>query len=177
MSCNLTKGRKIACKDAIGGIDKLYFLNFSEFKYTEVDGVITLIQTNLETPTIVTAYEYIVRDSVSKLAQNVQSSRDNGTTFVEQIITAQLQVMTQADNQELMLLAYGRPVVIVQDRRGKCWLAGKIRGCDVSAIAADTGAAMGDLNGYTITINGMENAFAQEVSSAAMEAMTVVVAA
>lgn len=176
MACNLTLGRKIACKDALGGIDKLYFLNFQEFDFAETANVITgmLEDDGLTAPT---AYEYLVRDSVSNLAQNVQSSRDNGTTWVEQIITAQLQVMSQADNEELMLLAYGRPVIIVKDRQGKYWLAGKIRGCDVSAIAATTGAAMGDLNGYTLTINGMENKFAQEVASAVIDTFTVVVGA
>jgi hypothetical protein len=175
MACELTLGRKVPCKDAIGGIDKLFFLNYQEYMITEAAGVVSVINES-DGVTPATAYEYQVRDSVSGLTHNINSSRDNGTTWIEQVITAQLQVVTAADNEELMLLIYGRPLVIVQDKLGKFWLAGKLRGCDVTGGNSTTGAAMGDLNGYSLTVTGMENKFAPEVSAAAMALLTIVTA-
>jgi hypothetical protein len=176
MDCELTLGRKVPCKDAIGGIDKLFFLNYQEYDITEAGGVVSEIN-EADGVTPATAYEYVLRDSVSGLTQNINSSRDNGTTWIEQVITAQMQVVTAIDNEELMLLIYGRPLVVVQDKRGKYWLAGRLRGCDVSGGNSTLGAAMGDLNGYTLTITGMENKFAPEVTSVAMAALTIVTAA
>lgn len=172
-TCLLTTGRLEPCKDAIGGIDKLFFLNYQQYQATIAAGVITslLEEDGLTEPT---AYEYIVRDSTSKLMQNINHNPDNGTTFIEQAVTAQLKVMTAADNEELMLMIYGRPQVMILDRRGKFWLCGLEWGCDITAGAADTGGAMGDFNGYNLTITGKERKFAYEVDAAAILNWTIV---
>jgi hypothetical protein len=53
-------------------------------------------------------------------------------------------------------MAYGRPHVIVEDNNGNFFLAGLEHGCDVTGGTIVTGAAMGDLSGYTLTLTGME---------------------
>jgi hypothetical protein len=174
MSCNITKGRLRACKDAIGGIDKLYFLNYQEYIYTESAGVIT-VMTEDDGTTEPTAYEYVIHDSVTNLTQNINSNPDNGTTFIEQVITAQFNVITAADNVEFMQMIYGRPVIIARDKRGKLWVVGKLWGADVTAGNSQTGAAMGDMNGYTLTFTARERVFAPEITAAALADFTIVV--
>ena len=52
MACNLTGGRKKACKDAVGGIKKVYFVDFGEFgtittsndEITDMDGTFNFHQ-------------------------------------------------------------------------------------------------------------------------------------
>jgi len=173
MSCNLTKGRLIACKDAIGGLDKLYFLNYQEYDYTETAGVITAML-NADGVTDPTAYEYIIHDNVTNLVQNVNTSRDNGTSFIEQVLTAQFNVISAADNVEFMQMVYARPVIIARDKRGKYWVVGKLWGADVSAGSSQTGAAMGDMNGYSLTFTARERVFAPEIGSAVVEGFTIV---
>jgi hypothetical protein len=60
--------------------------------------------------------------------------------------------LTKEDNKELKLLAYGRPYVVVQDYNGNAFMMGLNYGAEVTGGTIVTGAAMGDLSGYTLTM-------------------------
>ena len=53
-------------------------------------------------------------------------------------------------------MAYGRPHVIVQTFDDKFLMVGAENGADVTGGTAVTGTAMGDLNGYTLTLTANE---------------------
>ena len=84
------------------------------------------------------------------------SSRENGTTFFEQTLTLQFTKMTKEDNKQIKLMAYGRPRVFVEDYNGNAFLVGKQHGSEVTGGTIVTGTAMGDLNGYTLTLSAQE---------------------
>ena len=65
----------------------------------------------------------------------------------------------------MKLLSYGRPQVIVQDYNGNYFLAGIENGVEV-AVNTATGAAMGDLNGYNLTLTGTEKSPANFMDTA-----------
>ena len=54
------------------------------------------------------------------------------------------------------MLAYGRPQAIVEDNNGNLFYCGLKNGLEVTGGTIVTGAAMGDMSGYTITIVGEE---------------------
>ena len=173
MSCLLTVGRVEPCKDSVGGIESLTFLNYQEYVVTDTAGVITaMFEDDGTTPP--TGYRYICRGAGNNLTQNVNSSRDNGTTFVQQDIAATFKKLSAASNEEFMLMIYGRPLVIVEDYNGVRWMCGVNWGCDATAGTAVTGAAMGDLSGYTLTLSGMERKFAPQLDNATYATMTIV---
>ena len=60
-----------------------------------------------------------------------------------------------ATQSQLKLLAYGRPLVVVEDYNGNFRMAGFENGAEVVVNTA-SGAAMGDLNGYNITFTATE---------------------
>ena len=64
--------------------------------------------------------------------------------------------LSAIDNIQLKLLAYGRPHVAVEDYNGNVMMMGLENGADVSGGTIVTGAAMGDLSGYTLTLSGTE---------------------
>jgi hypothetical protein len=64
--------------------------------------------------------------------------------------------LSKQSNKEIKLMAYGRPIVIVEDYNGNFFVAGLENGCEVTGGTIVTGAAMGDLSGYTLTLNGQE---------------------
>jgi F420-0:gamma-glutamyl ligase len=67
---------------------------------------------------------------------------------------------------ELLLIARNRNLkVIFTDNNGKVFLIGYSRGAVVSAGTSVTGTAVGDLNGYTLTLTAQEPAMAFEVAS------------
>jgi hypothetical protein len=63
-------------------------------------------------------------------------------------------------------MAYGRPHVIVEDYNKNLFVMGLENGADVSAGTIVTGAAMGDLSGYTLTLTGMEKVPANFIEKA-----------
>jgi len=150
MSCTLSEGRKEPCKSVVGGIRKVYFTDFG--------GYGTVTQTNDEITDMsgtFTAFEYELKGN-SSFEQTITSSRENGTTFFEQTLNLTLKKLTKESHKELKLLAYGRPHVAVEDYNGNVFVMGLEHGAEVSGGTIVTGAAMGDLSGYTLTLSAQE---------------------
>lgn len=157
MSCNLSLYRTEPCKDSVGGLDKVYFVNYGTMGDVTYDGTDDdMIEAVAGVAAAdVNAYEYDIKGT-SSFTQNIQSSRENGTTAFEQVLELTLHKLSVADHKELKLLSWGRPHVIIKDNNGNYFLAGIEHGMDVSGGTVVTGGAMGDLSGYTLTLTGME---------------------
>jgi len=150
MACDLTSGRKTPCKDQIGGLVRVYFIDFGDLgTVTKVDDEVTLLAGTFN------AYQYDLKGTNS-LETAITSSRENGTTFFEETLTLTLPKLSKEDNKELKLMAYGRPHIVVEDRNGNCMLAGLEHGMEVSGGSIATGTAFGDLSGYSLTLTGQE---------------------
>lgn len=153
MACDLSLGRIEPCKDSVGGLKAVYFVNYGDATGYTYDGTNTdVIDSVAGTPT---AYKYDLKGA-STFTQNVNSSRENGTTFYEQVLELTFKKLSIVDNKQLKLMAYGRPQVIVEDNNGNMFYAGLKHGMDVTGGTIVTGGAMGDLSGYTLTLTGME---------------------
>lgn len=167
MACNLTKGRKEPCKDSIGGLKNVYFLNFGSL------GTVTLTDdeiTNLTGTTVggtaasLTAFKYELKGG-SSFEQTINSSRENGTTFFEQTLSLTLKKLTKEDNKEIKLLAYDRPHIAVEDYNGNVFMMGLEHGADLNGGSVVNGAAMADLSGYTLQFSASESAPANFMDS------------
>ena len=160
MACDLTQGRKVPCKDVVGGITKVYFVDFGDLgTVTETDDEITDLSGTFS------AYEYDVKGD-SSLEQTITSSRENGTTFFEQALTLSLPKLSKEDNKEIKLMAFGRPHICVVDYNGNAMLVGLEHGADVTGGTIATGAAMGDMSGYTLNFTGQELKIANFIAGA-----------
>ena len=152
MACALSLGRIEPCKDVVGGIQAVYFLNYQNltvtYDVTNTDAIDTL-------GSGLTAYKYELKGT-SSFEQAITSSRDNGTTFFDQTLNLTLHKLSKQSHKEIKLMAYGRPIVIVEDRNSNFFVAGLEHGCEVTGGTIVTGAAMGDMSGYTLTLNGQE---------------------
>jgi hypothetical protein len=153
MACDISLGRLEPCKDSVGGLRAVYFVNFGDMTGVTYNGTNTdVIDEVSGTPT---AYKYDLKGTNS-FEQTITSSRENGTTFFEQSLKLQLKKLTPKDHKELKLLIYGRPICIIEDNNGNLFLAGLEKGLDVTGGTIVTGVAMGDLSGYTLELKGME---------------------
>ena len=151
MSCDISAGRSLPCKDQVGGLKNVYFANYGAISTTlSADDSIAATEFTGDT-----FYQYELKGN-SSLTQNIQTSRDNGTTAFEQVLELTLPKLSAADNQAVKLLAFGRPHIVVEDYNGNFFLVGREHGADVTGGTVVTGAAMGDLSGYTLTFTGME---------------------
>ena len=100
MACDITAGRKIPCKDIIGGITKIYIINFGEL------GTVTTNSGDeiSDMTGTASAYQYDLKGT-SSLEEAINSSRDTGTTFFEQTLTLSLPKLSKEDNKEVKLLS------------------------------------------------------------------------
>jgi len=150
MACLLTQGRQEVCKESIGGLQGAYFINYTTGSFTkDANGLVTAL------PSGSTVYYYQLKGS-SAYTETVNTSRDNGTTFFSQELTLNLKKLTNEMTTQLKLMAYGRPQIVVWTNNGDALLVGEHLGADVTAGTIQTGAALGDLYGYSVTFTGME---------------------
>ena len=150
MACDLSAGRLVPCKDNLGGIQEVYFVDYGDITAT----TLTLDEVTDAEGTF-NAYKYDLKGANS-LETAITSSPDNGTTFFEQTITLSLPKLTKEDMVQFKLIAYGRPLVVVVDNNGNAFLCGREHGMSVSGGSITTGAAFGDMAGATLTLSGSE---------------------
>ena len=153
MPCNLTLGRNEVCKESVGGLAGVYFVNWTGSLANATNGVSDDLIESL--PAGLTAYAYELKGT-SAYTETVNSSRENGTTFFNQELVLNLKKLTNEMTTQLKLMAYGRPQIFVHTMNGDTLLVGQREGADVTAGTIQTGAALGDLYGYSITFTGME---------------------
>ena len=154
MACTLTTGRKVPCKSAFGGIKTVLFADFGTIASIAVDST-TKEATITNGSPAPTWYEYDVKGN-SSLETSITSSRENGTTFYTQTLNLTLTYLDAKTQAELQTLAVSRPYVVVVDYYGNSFLCGLENGMEVTGGTVVTGAAAGDLSGFTLTFEGME---------------------
>lgn len=151
MACTLTTGRKLPCKTGFGGVKKVYFADYGTLGAVTVDadGTISAIAGSE------TWFEFDVKGN-SSLESSINSSRENGTTFYSQTLNLTLPYLDAATQQEIQLLAVSRPHLVVEDYLGNQFLCGLENGVECTGGSVVTGAAAGDLYGFTLTFEGQE---------------------
>ena len=171
MSCDLANGRLEVCKDAVGGIETVYFINYGDFN-PEVDVTYSVGTDTIATIANVTSlYKYELKGTNS-FEQVVTSSRENGTTFVEQTLTMTLKKQDPTTHKSVKLLAYGRPQIVVRNRNNQFFLMGLEHGAELTTANVSNGTAMGDLNGYTLTFVATETLLANLLNCSTEAALT-----
>ena len=153
MACDINKGRLEPCKDSVGGISAIYIggaytAGLLASATISADGEVTDLAAAL------TFYKYDLKGANS-FEQTNENSRENGTSFWTQSGTVVLKKQDKVTTAQLKLLSYGRPQIIIEDYNGNHYLAGIENGVEV-AVNTATGAGMGDLNGYNLTLTGTE---------------------
>ena len=170
MSCDLTKGFSVDCQDSIGGLKAVYLCkeyvsnmrNAAVFGIDELAaemetaGFPTWIDSAGATITDPTAFRYLLRPGASNLTTTVNASSANGTTFFTQTLSLTLPKLSVAETNEIKLICQSRVQVWIQDNMDNMFLIGMDNGCETTGGTVVTGAARGDMSGYTLTMVGEE---------------------
>jgi len=160
MSCNLTKGRNITCRDTVGGIKAIYFAQFDEVaSYVTASGELTDFDLGASDD----IYKYTLKRGTASCTETITGSSENGTVFYTPSVEIMLHKLTKEDQNQIKLLASNRLVIflelneIITATGNNVLLAlGLENGMELNAGTNATGAAFGDMNGYTWTFDGME---------------------
>ena len=170
-NCVLTEGIPLACLESTGGVKNVYIGAFDDattFTYDADEIIDTVTSTE-------SFYTFKFRPQTASYGEELSKSLENGTTFWTQTLTMIFHKMDAAKRNNMLLLSGTSMHVIVETQNGDYWWLGLANGADVSATTSGAGQAYGDLNGYNLTITGLEPIMAHELSQAAFDTLTIAV--
>lgn len=157
MSCALTQGFNLDCRDAVGGIKEIYIIEIGNVSsITEASGTVSVIA---KAPGK-RFWKYSLIRETSHFSETLTVSEANGTTFAAQTGEIILNKRQASVRNELMLLAKGNVAIVAVDNTGNGWLYGREYGMMVNNAVAASGTAWGDRNGYTVPFSGNEKELA-----------------
>jgi hypothetical protein len=165
MACGLLiKGRGLDCNRISGGIKYIYFAVLDQFDQPiETVGLpvsageITDLQMGAND-----IYRYTMPIGVASAQDQIVGSRSNGTVYYTPTVQVLFNRLSKEDQNEIKLLAATKLVVFCQLNQqlanGHDVIIGMgvTNGMELNAGTINTGAAWGDKNGYTLTLDGME---------------------
>jgi len=167
MACLITSGRIEPCKDSLGGLRNVYFINEqidANYIYKENTGesgdvfiVDTTFNESIDYVNFVQyLYKFELKSNENVYDQEIVTSRENGTTFFRQTLTIKLKKQDIATHNAVKTLAYAKPRILVENNEGQFFLVGLLRGADLTAGSINNGGALGDFSGYSLTFQAEE---------------------
>jgi hypothetical protein len=173
MACLITSGRIEPCKDSLGGLRNVYFINediASNYMYRESSPGVYVVDTDFSESIdyvnfVEKLYKFELKSNENVYDQEIVSSRENGTTFFRQTLTIKLKKQDIATHNAVKTLAYAKPRILVENNEGQFFLVGLLRGCDLTAGSINNGGALGDFSGYSLTFQAEELLPSQFVAS------------
>jgi len=159
MSCDITSGFTLGCRDNSGGIKNIYILSGSVAGITEVsDGLISDISGSG------TFYKFELTKNTGDLTEAPTPSLENGTVFYETTLNVAFHKLQSSIRNQVKVLAQNPDLKIIVETNngiespytGRYFLVGRYRGATLSAGSATSGTAFGDANQYALTFQGLE---------------------
>ena len=152
MACSITiSGRTFPCKTGLAGVKKIWVKVFADGDW----GTPTAGESAASTG--VTYYGFEPTRNAASLVATPTISVENGSVFYAQVLDAlNFPVLVAADTVEFQDLIKSRLSIIVQDANDNYLLMGRTMGAEATGGAFQTGAAAGDLHGYTLQFTANE---------------------
>ncbi len=158
MPCALTTGFTLDCKDAIGGVKSVRLTTLAE--YEALAAVVANGKVSSWGSASTVFFKYDQLKETSSMTETINASAQNGTVYYTPEVTIVMSKLESDRRNEIKLLAQNRLVAIVEtnDETPRFFVVGVTTGLEVSAGTSATGTAYADLQGYNITLSGMEAA-------------------
>lgn len=171
MACDITAGFALGCRDNAGGIKTLYILSGSVSSTTETSGELTDINGSG------IFYQFDLTRGTSDFTETINGSTENGTVFYESTINAVFLKMQSALRNQMKVLAQNPDLKLVVETNNagtegdKFFYVGKTYGAQLNGGQGQTGTAIGDANGYTLTFTAQEPEPAIPVSGSTLSSI------
>jgi hypothetical protein len=168
MSCDITSGFSLSCRDSAGGVKNVYILSGSITTIAEEsEGLISGITGSGE------FFKFELPRNVGDWTETPTPSLENGTVFYQEDVNIALHKLASGLRNQVKVLAQNPSLSIVVETNngidspytGRYFLLGRYRGMSLSAGSGATGTAFGDQNGYALTFSGQEPEPADEIKS------------
>ena len=167
MACtSLTRGRSLDCNRISGGIKAVYFAVLDQITSITYDSTVapnTVREIDDIDMGANSLYKYTLPLGTSSLTDTIVGSTENGTLYFTPSISIIYNKLSRADQAEIKLLASTKTVVFAElnatlasNGHDVITAMGMVNGMSLNAGTMDSGAAWGDRNGYSLTLDGME---------------------
>ena len=167
MGCKTLSGMGLDCRESVGGIKEVYILgDRSEATVTVVNDAITTIALAVGSDKFL---PYKFRKQTGSMVSTINTSEENGTTFVQTDVTLVFHKMEAKKRLEISALMVGDCAMLVKDGNDKYWFLGFDEPVTLTAGTAGTGTAKGDKNGYDLTLTDLSNTLPYEVTKVTAE--------
>jgi hypothetical protein len=154
---NIPKSRKIACNSGMSGVKAVGIADFDSLKKITVSGAgVTSLATIYSGSTIA---RLELKNSTVNYVENATVGGDNRSTSVIGDIPCVFNVAKATDLETVKLmneLLKGEVVLFLEKNDGSIVAAGSQLGAQVVTLNDQTGGAIGDLNGFTVTFHTEE---------------------
>lgn len=165
MACDITKGRKLGCKDSRIGIKYVDFALYNGAEFSVTGQEVATIPTAVDE-----VFRYEVKGTKNKFDSVPTINADTRTIEFKETLTLFLPKLSKESEVELHSLIYGRVYAFVHDFNGNVFVAGIDNGLDATTAPRST-----DTSGYEITMEAMETKYSPYLSSSAKTALTALV--
>lgn len=164
MACDLTNGRLLNdCLVGRAGIKTIFYAKYNDWEALTGKTQLAGEYTDLGVDPI-TIYRFELQDNVGMFDQTVNTTRENGTSFLSKTITMTLFQIQPADLADLDALKLGRWVIWTLDFQGKIRVFGDTNACTSSGGVENSGQAAGDKKGLDMTFLAEEDYYAPFMS-------------
>jgi len=168
MSCDITSGFQLGCRDNTGGLKAIYILSGSITSISGSQGLITAISGSG------VFFQFQLFRQTSNYSEELVATPENGTIVYNQTCNAVFFKMQTATRNQVRVLAQNPDLsIIIETQNGsengaaRWFLMGQVNGAQLLSGTAQTGTAFSDLNGYNLVFTGNEPNPASEVSGSA----------
>lgn len=149
MACVINNGINLGCA-TVGGIKTVYIGTFDpDVTYTiDADSIITALNDN---PNSVSVYNFQQDDEYAGVEQTTQVSRENGTVFLETVLSVKFIELDAALRNQALALSKAPIFAVVEANTGQHYLLGYENAGRLTEGALSLGTAFGDMNGATLS--------------------------
>lgn len=159
MSCALTAGYSIECRDSVGGVQTVWVIENSALydasgnsRVTETSGTVSALTKS----TGKKFYKFEVPRGTAMSENSITSSIENGTFFYNHKVSFPINDRSATTRNIITTLAKNRLTVVTLEGDGKYRMFGRLFGLTMENSTGGSGTALADRNGYVLTFSSQE---------------------
>lgn len=160
------------CKDNAGGIKAIYIADFDDVTGVTVDATAETI-TNIAMSGSAKFAKWEFAAQTGTFTSTATISEENGTLFFQNDCSLVFASMEKTKRLQIMAATVSNTAVVVKDSNNRLFYLGKDNPVSASAAGGEAGTAMGDRNGYTITLTDFSKGLPMEVDMQAADLLSI----
>jgi len=160
MSCAITSGYTIACRESVGGVETIYLIENAYLYDASGNSRVTTDSSGTVTALTKTSgkrfYKFEVPRGTANTGNGITSSIENGTFFFTHTVQFPINDRSASTRNIVTTLAKNRLTFVTKEGDGTYRMFGKEFGLQLETTEAGSGTALADRNGYLLTFSSQE---------------------